>query len=103
MQVTEISIDLNAGALSTAVTLSAASAQGPLVTLPTNHPPGVPVPCLLSPDVNCWVRKGANPTAVVDSDIKLLAGNTYRVQLLVGERIAAIALGAGTLNFTPNA
>lgn len=103
MHNTEISIDLLSGGQSTSIVLSAVSAQGPVVALPTNHPPGVPVKCTLTPDVNCWMRKGSNPTAVVDVDQKLLAGNTYRVELLVGERIAAIAGGAGTLSFTPGA
>lgn len=101
MHVTQVGLDLNTGGASTEVVLSAASAQGPVVTLPTNHPPGVPVKCLITTDVTCWLRKGSNPTAVSGTDQKLVAG-TYRIELLVGERIAAIAGGAGTLNFTQN-
>jgi len=101
MNITPIGLDLNTGGASTEVVLSAASAQGPVVTLPTNHPPGVPVKCWITTDVVCWIRKGSNPVAVSGTDQKLAVGS-WRVELLVGERIAAIAGGAGTLNFTQN-
>lgn len=103
MNITEITLDINNGGQSTLITLSATSAQGPVVVQPAGLPVGVPVPCVVTPDVNCWARKGTNPTAVQDSDIKLLAGNTYRIQLMAGERLALVAAGAGTANFTPNA
>ncbi len=103
MNITEISVDINSGGLSTSIVLSATSAQGPVVAVPTNGLTGVPVPCVISPDVVCWVRKGVSPTAVVDVDTKLNANQSYRIQLLPGERLAVISAVAGTMNFTPNA
>lgn len=104
MNAIEISMEALTGGQSVLITLSAASAQGPAVTLPTNHPVGVPIKCIMTTDTNCFFRKGANPVAVADgTDQKLLAGNTYRIELLPGERIAAIAAGAGTLSFTQGA
>lgn len=104
MNISEVSMELLAGGQSTQITLSAASAQGPVVARPTNHPAGVPIKCTLLPSVACWVRKGTNPTALADgTDQALTAGVIHRVELMEGERIAAIAGGAGTLNFTPGA
>lgn len=106
MNLTEISIDLLSGGQSVNIAMTTTSAQGPVMTLPTNHPPaGVPVKVLLTPDTTCFIRKGSNPTALSDgTDQTLLAGNTYRAELMVGERIAVIlASGTGNLKYTPNA
>lgn len=103
MNTTEIAVELLGGGQSTEIALTTASAQGPVVTLPTNHPPGVPVKCLLSVDATCYGRKGTNPTAVAATDQRFPAG-TYRIELMVGERIALImATGTGSANFTPSA
>lgn len=102
MHMTEISLSIPSSATSTTIALSAVSAQGPVIARPATHPAGVPVKCLITPDVICWIRRGVNPTALADgTDLKLLAGNTYRAELLDGERIAVIAAGAGTCSFTP--
>jgi len=99
----EITLDTDAGGRSTLITVAAAtSTQGPIIALPTNWPPGVPVPCIFVPSASMYVRKGANPTAVNDgTDMYVVAGNQYRTQLLVGERLAFINTAGGTVNFTP--
>jgi hypothetical protein len=92
------------GGQSSKVTLSVASAQGPVITRPTDVPKGVPIKCLMTGDVPFWMRKGTNPTAVADGTDQYVPANTpIRVELMEGERIAAIAAGAGNLYFTPGA
>jgi hypothetical protein len=92
------------GGQSIKVVLSVASAQGPVITRPTDHPKGVPIKCLMTADVACWFRKGTNPTALADGTDQYVPANaTIRIELMEGERIAAIAAGAGNLYFTPGA
>ena len=104
MNYTEITTDVNAGGLCTLITNAAAtSTPSPVVTQPSNHPTGAPVPVVFTPDNTCYGRKGANPTAVNDgTDQRFLANNAYRVQLLVGERMAFISTGGGTVHWAPN-
>lgn len=106
MNTSEISLESLSGGQSANIALTTASAQGPVVTLPTNHPPGgVPVKCNFTPDVDCFYRKGVNPTALSDgTDQQVLAGNTYRTELMVGERLAFIVVaGTGNVKFTQGA
>lgn len=105
MNITEISMDALAGGTSSKVALSTTSAQGPVIANPTNHPKGMPVKCLVTLDATGFLRKGTSPTAVSDgTDQILLANNTYRIELMEGERVAAIlASGTGNMYFTPAA
>lgn len=105
MHTTEISVEVLSGGQSSSIAISATSAQSPVVALPTNHPPGVPVKILFTPSVSCFGRKGSNPTALADgTDQTFLAGNTYRTELLVGDRMAFItSSGSGTVAWTPAA
>ncbi len=104
MNFTEINMDVHTGGLCTLITNAAAtSAQSPVVTQPTNHPAGAPVPILITPDNTCYGRKGANPTAVNDgTDQRFVANTPYRIQLMVGERMAFISTGGGTVHWAPN-
>lgn len=51
----------------------------------------------VSSDVDCFVEIGANPTAVVDTSYRMVAGTTYRFPITTGNKIAGI-LSAGTGN-----
>lgn len=105
MQITEITAEVLSGGQSAQIAISSTSAQGPLVSAPTNHPTGVPVKCLVTPDTICFCRKGTNPTALSNgTDQILLANTTYRVELLPGERMAFVTASAsGNVYFTPGA
>lgn len=105
MNFTTISAEALSGGQSAKVALSIASAQGPLVSIPTTHPKGVPLKCLVTLDVAGFIRKGTNPTAVADGTDQYVPANTpFRVELMDGERLAAIlASGTGNMYFTPGA
>lgn len=105
MNTSEISIEILSGGQSSLISISTTSAQGPVVVAPTNHPANVPVKCLITPTVDCYVRQGSNPTALSDGTDQILKANlTYRTEILPGNRIAAItASGTGSINFTPGA
>lgn len=102
MNITEISLEALSGGLSSKVALSTTSAQSPAAAATVK---GVPVKCLVTLDATGFVRKGTNPTAVSDgTDQILLANNTYRVELMDGEKLAVVlATGTGNMYFTPNA
>ena len=92
-----ISLQISSGGDSTKVAISTASAQSAAL-LATSY--------LITPDVNCFARTGANPTAVADgTDILLLANNQYRVvPLVIGQKLAFITpTGTGNVYLTPNA
>lgn len=62
---------------------------------------------VFTPSVDCYVRRGTNPTALADgSDMKVVGGHTYRVRegWVIGEKLAFITDGtAGFVSITPNA
>lgn len=103
MQTKEISVEALSGGTSITITNAAAtSTQSPVVALPTNHPVGVPVGVTFIPDNKCYGRKGANPVAANDgTDQQFLANTPYRVELMVGERMAFISTLGGTISWTP--
>lgn len=87
------SFSVNAGNTSAAVGISNVSAQGPVHTSTS---------VLVSPTVDCFVRQGANPTALSTGvDMFLFGGFTYRLQVIIGQRLALIGPGAGTAYITP--
>lgn len=94
MHTFSISLTANAGGLSQKVVLSAASAQSAVIAGSA---------AVITPDVNCFMRMGVNPAAVVDVDQLLLANNTYRVTVSPGQKLAFIAAGAGNCWITPEA
>jgi len=101
------SVNLLEGNTSQRVTLSAVSAQSTQFLVPgAAANPDLPPPTpgqyvLITGDVAFWARQGANPTAVVDVDQYFPANNSYRVSVANGNRIAAVAAGAGNLYITP--
>lgn len=101
MHITEISAQALSGGQSSKVTLSAVSAQSAIFTAPSAWPGGTPYPVMVTCDVPAFVRAGANPTAVADSDQYLAANLPYRLLINSGERLALIAGGAGNAYITP--
>lgn len=53
------------------------------------------------PTVLCFMRQGANPVAVVDSDIALVANAPVRVSITRGSKLAFISANAGAVYLTP--
>jgi hypothetical protein len=104
MNVVEISIGLTAGGTSQKVAISTSSAQSAAAAAAATESKAVPLKYLITPDVACFVRKGADPTAVADTDQYLIANQTYRVELMDGEKMAFItASGSGNVYITPRA
>jgi hypothetical protein len=92
-----ISAQILSGGQSQKVALTTASAQSAALT---------GYQYILTPDVNCFVRLGVNPTAVSDgTDQILLANQTYRIFPIVpGQKFAFIlATGTGNVYITPDA
>lgn len=90
----ETSLVIDAGGNSSSISISTTSAQS------AASPNGEAVIC---PSVDCFVRSGANPTAVsTGADQFLVAGTQYRVKFAPGHKLAFItASGTGTVYFTP--
>lgn len=105
MNISEISLELNAGGTSQKVAMSTTSAQSAAAALATNEPKGAPLKYVITPDAACFIRKGANPTALSDgTDLYLVANQSYRVELMDGEKMAFIvASGTGNVYITPRA
>jgi hypothetical protein len=105
MHAVEISLDLNAGGTSQKLAISAASAQSAAAAASSTENKGAPISYVITPDSNCFVRKGANPTALSDgTDQLLIANQSYRVQLMDGEKMAFITTAAaGFVYITPRA
>lgn len=92
----EISLVIDAGGRSASVSMSTTSAQ----TAASETGSGV-----LYVSADCFVRSGADPTAVsTGADQFLVGGQQYRVQFHPGHKLALImASGTGTAYFTPGA
>lgn len=104
MNVIQIAGDVLAGGLSQKVVVSATSAQSTALTAPASWPAGMPYRAIVTCDVPCWVRAGANPTALADGTDHYLPANTpFRVEFASGQKLALIAGGAGNAYITPGA
>ncbi|APW37165.1 hypothetical protein RD110_08100 [Rhodoferax koreense] len=105
MNITQITAEALTGGQSTSIVNAAGtSAQSPVVVRPANHPAGVPVKVLVTPDNTCFGRKGTNPTALNDGTDQVFVANTpYRIELMEGERMAFISTAGGTVKWTPGA
>lgn len=101
----EISLDLNTGGTSQKIAISATSAQSNAAAAGSSENKGGPIKYVITPDTDCFVRKGANPTAVSDGTDQLLKANTrYRVELMDGEKMAFVtSAAAGFVYITPRA
>jgi len=105
MNISEISMEILSGGQSQKVAIGVASAATAAITaaqIPTGQ---VAIPVVFTPDVDCFVRRGTNPTAVADGTDQLVkANNAYRCQMIVNEKLAFItASGSGNVYFTPGA
>jgi hypothetical protein len=98
MDIREISVKLDGGGNGAKVAISGTSAQSAALSLkPTPVSGGADTrdSVLVYVNVDCFVRNGANPTAVVDTDIPLAAGGMYRLSgIKDGEKLAFITSGA---------
>jgi len=100
LQMAEITLALPAGNQTTAHTLSTTSLQ----VGPFGENINDTFELTLLSDVQVYVTKGANPTALAPtaggsatSGDPIPANTKVRVQLYGGEKLAAVAAGAGTL------
>ena len=86
MHVIEISLTAQEGGLSSKIALSNLSVQYT-----------VPPKCnslMVTLDVDCFIRMGTNPTALADgTDQFLLGGNTFRITVSPGTKVAFISNG----------
>jgi hypothetical protein len=105
VNVTEISIALTAGGTSQKLAISSTSAQSAAASSASTESKGQPIPYVITPDTDCFVRKGSNPTALSDgTDHILKANQSYRVELMDGEKMAFITTAAsGNVYITPRA
>lgn len=109
----EVNVLVNLQLLNTSqkIILSAASAQSSALNIAGYTPnPNFPNPpdqyIMMTADVPFWARQvpNAGGTAVADGTDQYFPANTpIRVQVIHGNRIAAIAAGAGNLYLTPGA
>jgi hypothetical protein len=97
--VTERSLNVGAGGTCSVLTVSATSQQSAVIGA---------ADVVISPLVDIYIRRGANPTALATGvDQILLAGIPYRDRCGAGERYAVIAVNAsavgGLVQFAPGA
>lgn len=102
MDIREISISVDQqGGLGEKKALSGANVQSSAITTrntPSSAGPGsgqTQLDVLVYPTVDCFMRQGANPVAVVDTDIPLAGGALYRLSgVVTGNKLAFITSGA---------
>jgi hypothetical protein len=94
--VAEQSIEANTGGTSQVVSISTTSAQSTAITTNT---------ALVYSTVDCFMRQGANPTALSNGTDQIIPATTLlRVSLTEGNKLAFItASGSGTVYITPGA
>jgi hypothetical protein len=98
MDTREISVKVDGGGNGAKVAISGASAQSAALSLkptPTSGGADARSDVLVYVSVDCFVRNGTNPTAVVDTDIPLAGPGLYRISgVKDGEKLAFITSGA---------
>lgn len=98
MDIREISIKLDGGGNGAKVAINGTSAQSAALSLkPTPASGGADArdSVLIYSSVDCFVRNGANPTAVVDTDVLVPAGLMVRLSgVKDGEKLAFVTGGA---------
>ena len=84
------------GGTSAAVSISATSAQSAVIA--TNR-------VVLYSTVACWIRQGADPTALGNGTDQFIPAETMMrlTDITPGNKLALIAGGAGTVYITPGA
>jgi len=93
----EFSLSARSGGQSQSVSMSTTSAQSTVINAEW---------AVVTPDVACFFRRGASPTALSNgTDQYLAAGSAYRVNgIREGDKLAFIvASGTGTVYITPGA
>jgi hypothetical protein len=95
-QVAEQSLIVNDEALSSAVAISAVSAQSAVIASSW---------AMIYATTACFIRRGANPTALSDGTDQYIPADTLlRVALVAGEKLAfKTTAAAGTVYITPGA
>jgi hypothetical protein len=98
-----VSLNITSGGTSQKVAISTVAASTAAIAAPTGLPTGAPVPVVLAVDVDAFVRRGANPTAVSDgTDQFVPAGILLRTEVQPGEKLSFItASGSGNAYVTP--
>lgn len=98
----EISVVPMEGGTSVLLTLVAATSQQ---YTPAAAVAGQALYVTLYNTVDCFIRQGANPTALSDGTDQILpANNMYRVgPIAPGNRLAIISASAGSVYITPHA
>lgn len=98
MDVREVSVKLDGGGNGAKVAISGTSAQSAAISLkstPVSGGADARDSVLIYATIDCFVRNGTNPTAVVDTDIPLIGGNMVRLSgIKDGEKLAFISSGA---------
>lgn len=56
---------------------------------------------LVCVDTDCFMRQGASPTAVADTDLRIPAGQSFRVNVQCGNKLAFVGASAGNAYITP--
>lgn len=104
MDIREVTMNVLTGGQSHSVAISSTSAQSNALGTAVANPGGLDA--VVTPSVDCFVRQGANPTALSDgTDQFLVAGNSYRLSGIVGGNKLAFKTTAasGTVYITPGA
>jgi hypothetical protein len=100
----EHSINIIDGGTTIPLAISGTSAQSAVLFADNQYVDG-PQNVVLYSTTDCFIRKGANPTALSNgTDMIVPAQTLLRTQVMPGERIAAITASAtGTLYIMPGA
>jgi hypothetical protein len=98
----EISVVPMEGGTSVLLTLAANTSQQ---YTPAAAVAGQALYITLFADVDCFIRQGANPTALADGADQILpANNMYRIgPIAPGNRLAIISASVGSVYITPHA
>lgn len=89
----EMSMNVDEGGSASSVLAGAASVQS-VVFFAANSGTGGPV--LVTPLTDIFIRQGVNPVALATGvDSIMLGGQTYRVHVAAGNRLAVIQVSAG--------
>jgi hypothetical protein len=104
MNISEISLTLTAGGTSQKLTVAAlGTQQSAAAAASSTESKGVPIPYVITADAVCFVRKGSNPTAAPDTDQYLVANQSYRVELMDGEKMSFYSTAGCNVYITPRA
>jgi hypothetical protein len=91
----EVSVFIGAGGASQSVSISATSAQSAVIDADN---------ATVYSTVDCFVRAGANPTALANgTDQFIPGGSLFRIRFASGQKLAFIAAEAGNVYITPGA